>query len=125
MFILASCVMKTCWRRVRPYHEIAEKLKKAYHTAVQVDSENKPTSITSVIPERKPSTLLYFTPSPNYCLTTVGRRCKDECENVCCSRGFYEIVEVVKEKCKCKWLQQFPQLDCDMCEKENIVNICR
>lgn len=123
----ASCVLKTCFKRIEPFSKISETLKERYHRAVKVHPDNKIT-MTEIAnnPERSPK-LYYLVQSPNYCHTTVGRRCKDvdNCATLCCGRGFFEVLEEVTRRCNCRWRKCCLNLECDICREEAIVNVCK
>lgn len=120
--------MKSCWKRVSHFTKIAERLKNAYHSAIKINPNNKINTLSTLKSDKPPTTLLYLAHSPNFCLGTTGRRCKDvdNCATLCCGRGFHENLEIVKERCNCRWRACcFPDLICDECEQERIINRCR
>lgn len=128
LFFSGSCMMKTCWKRVSHFTKIAEKLKSAYHNAIKINPGNKISNLSTLKSDKPPGTLLYLAHSPNFCHGTSGRRCKDvhNCATLCCGRGFRENLEIVKERCNCRWRSCcFPDLKCDECEEEKVINICK
>ena len=119
----ASCAMKTCWRKLPPFNQVAERLKyDRYDRAVLVTmSNNHEVTLQPVPPNNKieEEDLVYSQASPNYCkknkkkgsLGTVGRTCDprsvrlDSCNTLCCGRGYkiYDVTLIENCRCKFKW----------------------
>ncbi|KAJ8939678.1 hypothetical protein NQ318_016622 [Aromia moschata] len=120
-----ACTMKICWKRIRPFQEIAGELRNRYHNAIQVDSDN---NVHVLEKQNASNKLLYLEKSPNFCPSTVGRRCKntDNCATLCCGRGFATSVHKVKETCKCRWRNEsLYEITCQQCEKDETVYTCQ
>lgn len=118
--------MKTCYKRLQPFKTIAEKLKDAYHDAIRIAPGNEITTLSAIKNDKRSGTLIYLEQSPDYCRTTVGRRCQDEhqCATLCCGRNHKTISEVVSVQCNCKYQQCCYNVKCDICKEKQDVNIC-
>ncbi|CAH1176100.1 unnamed protein product [Phaedon cochleariae] len=120
-----SCNYKICVKRIRSFNEIARELKNRYHSAIQVEPDN---SIVQIQKERFDGHLVYLENSPNFCTTTVGRRCKDadNCATLCCGRGFATSSKTVKEICNPRWRNEsIYEVKWDICEREEVVYSCQ
>jgi hypothetical protein len=79
--------------------------------------------------ERKPAPgeLVFIDKTPDICELrqsngvplSVGRECanEQECNRLCCNRGFIQIREVQMERCNCKFVYCC-RVDCDQCERD-------
>ncbi|XP_025831051.1 protein Wnt-4-like [Agrilus planipennis] len=95
--VSASCVMKTCWKRLQPFPKVAQKLRDRYHSAILPSPEN--TVKQKNLNKRKYSrNLIYFEQSPTYCQETVGRECTDadNCATLCCGRDHSVLTLVLQ-----------------------------
>ncbi|XP_057665373.1 protein Wnt-9a-like [Diorhabda carinulata] len=119
-----SCTYKTCFKKIRPFENIVKELRNHYHNAIKVESSNN----YQLHKKGNRKNLLYQENSPNFCPSTVGRRCEDagNCDTLCCGRGFSTLTNKVKENCKCRWRNDSSyQLTCQQCEKEQLIFICQ
>ncbi|XP_060518443.1 protein Wnt-4 [Cylas formicarius] len=124
--ISGSCSMKICWKRLKPFQEIAKSLKDEYHRALHVEPDNNTPKIHQGWKRRR--SLLFVDYTPDFCPTTTGRRCRDEdnCASLCCARGFTTSFRIVKERCKCRWRNEtLFQVECKICEHEEMIYHCR
>lgn len=124
--ILASCVMKTCWKSLHSFKHIAQQLKQSYHSAIQYSPKNTIQESIQKITKNS-SKLLYVAISPNFCATTKGRECRDteNCATLCCGRGFY-VTEITESKyCKCRWQKCCLNVVCETCNSTKDVFICK
>ncbi|KAH9635039.1 hypothetical protein HF086_004393 [Spodoptera exigua] len=119
-----SCTTKTCWKRLGPFNSAMGLLKKHYHHAVKKKIMNYTTK-RAIAPkvrnrmkvERK--NLLYLQKTPNLCVSTKGRICKDRhnCATLCCGRGIITNKKTVASRCRCRMVNCcFVQ--CDTCVEE-------
>ncbi|XP_043932882.1 protein Wnt-2b isoform X1 [Protopterus annectens] len=130
--VSGSCTLRTCWAAMSDFRKTGDYLRKKYNTAIQVTmNKYKWLSFTEVNKNSRKATkndLIYFEPSPNYCvvdkeagsLGTAGRVCNktsrgmDGCEVMCCGRG-YDTTRVTRTtKCECKfhWCCEVRCKDC-------------
>ncbi|XP_028143243.1 protein Wnt-4 isoform X1 [Diabrotica virgifera virgifera] len=119
-----SCTYKTCFKKIRPFDTIVKELKNHYHNAIKVESSNN----YQLKKKGNRKNLLYLENSPNFCPSTVGRRCEDvvNCDTLCCGRGFSTKTTKVKETCKCRWRNEsLYQVTCQQCERDEIIYICQ
>lgn len=64
--------------------------------------------------------LLYLEPSPTFCQYTKGRQCEhpDNCNTLCCARGFTKREVKTVEKCRCRFKSnRCCDLVCEYCDK--------
>lgn len=117
-----SCAMKTCYKRLRPFGAVAEKLKAAYQEAVRFDPSDPLTALRS-----RRRSLVYLEPSPDFCRTTSGRRCKDEdhCATMCCGRGHLVVSELVSRQCRCRYQECCFNVKCEVCREREEVYVCK
>lgn len=119
-----SCTTKTCWKRLGPFNSAMGLLKKHYHHAVKRKIVNF-TSKRAITPkvrrrlkvDRK--NLVYFQKTPNLCVSTKGRVCKDRdnCATLCCGRGYVTGKKSVSSRCRCKMINCC-FVECDTCTQE-------
>ncbi|XP_072937335.1 protein Wnt-4 [Epargyreus clarus] len=119
-----SCTTKTCWKRLGPFNSAMGLLKKHYHHAIKKKIVNYTTkrAITPKVRRRMEvgrNTLVYLQKTPNLCVSTAGRVCKDRpnCATLCCGRGYIVSKRSVSSRCRCKMVDCcFVQ--CDTCVEE-------
>lgn len=136
--------MRTCWRRLSGFNVTVHALRQKYYEAKRKTLKSKTKKRNSLFPiQRKYSrqsrnkpelisfspyndeqmayqSLYYLEQSPSYCPSTRGRQClhPDNCNDLCCGRGYTTREVMRKEKCKCRFKNnQCCQVICDYCEK--------
>ncbi|PAV64620.1 hypothetical protein WR25_01694 isoform B [Diploscapter pachys] len=133
--VSGSCVTKTCWKVANRLSNITTLLRKKYTNAQQVIVKPNSNaliiqSITSsgrgrtgrCLSEAKAnkiakSDLIYLEDSPDYYNIDVsGRECGDNCNEVCCGRGWKTIRELVEEPCHCQFVWCC-EVKCQTCRK--------
>lgn len=119
-----SCTTKTCWKRLGPFNSAMGLLKKHYHHAVKKKIVNYTTKRAAnpkirkkIKVERKH--LVYLQKTPNLCLSTKGRICKDRnnCATLCCGRGYLTAKRNITSRCKCRMVNCC-FVECDNCVTE-------
>ncbi|KAF7637083.1 Protein Wnt [Meloidogyne graminicola] len=79
------------------------------------------------------SELVFLEDSPDYCLLennsssgASGRECfsLEDCEQICCSKGWNTKKEIRQEPCRCKFVWCC-DVKCDTCRREVIRHFCR
>lgn len=126
-----SCTTKTCWKRLGPFNSAMGLLKKHYHRAIKRKIVNYTTKRAIAPKVRRrlnldKKNLVYLQKTPNLCLSTQGRVCKDRhnCATLCCGRGYNTSKELVSSRCKCRMVNCcFVQ--CDTCTQEVDVYTCK
>lgn len=136
-----SCEMQTCWKSTPDFRDVGERLKKKYDTArkVKVNILNKSqTKFKKIRRRTKKSDLMYYEPSPNYCDPnplvdspgTSGRFCNktssgvDNCETLCCGRGYNTLRVKRSERCDCKF-HWCCYVVCQQCTYNEWVTVCK
>ncbi|PAV60757.1 hypothetical protein WR25_25424 [Diploscapter pachys] len=133
--VSGSCVTKTCWKVANRLSNITTLLRKKYTNAQQVIVKPNSNaliiqSITSsgrgrtgrYLSEAKAnkiakSDLIYLEDSPDYCsIDMSGRECGDNCNEICCGRGWKTIRELVEEPCHCQFVWCC-EVKCQTCRK--------
>lgn len=126
-----SCTTKTCWKRLGPLNSAMGLLKKHYHHAVKRKIVNY-TSKRAIDPKVRKrlsidkKNLVYLHKTPNLCLSTQGRTCKDRhnCATLCCGRGYNTSKTSVTSRCKCRMVNCC-FVKCDTCTQEVDVYTCK
>lgn len=126
-----SCTTKTCWKRLSPFNSVMGSLKKHYHHAVKKKLLNF-TSKRAITPklrkriQRNRKDLVYFQKSPNLCISTPGRVCKDRhsCATLCCGRGYITSMRVVESRCRCRMVNCCC-VKCDTCQQDVEHHVCK
>lgn len=126
-----SCTTKTCWKRLGPFNSVMGLLKKHYHHAVKKKLLNYTTK-RAVAPKLKKrlqkdrKALLYFQKTPNLCVSTGGRECRDSdnCATLCCGRGFNTTKRLVESRCRCRMVKCC-FVKCDTCQENVDYHICK
>lgn len=141
-----SCELKTCWKATPDFREVGNMLKDKYHMATKVDATNSvkgrliPLSRGYNGHRRRAlrTDLVYFEKSPTYCDAsesvdtpgTRGRICNrtstgiDNCETLCCGRGYDTVRMRRTEKCRCKF-HWCCYVVCDTCSYNDWVTVCK
>jgi len=137
--VSGSCEMRSCWRTLPKFHEVGNKLKKKFDTAVRVNYAKARLRTTDEDARVASSTdLVYINQSPSYCTTAVrhgsygtkGRLCSaeagraDSCSDLCCGRGYQTEMEEMKERCNCKF-QWCCKVVCKTCVSSQIKTRCK
>ncbi|XP_017777874.1 PREDICTED: protein Wnt-4, partial [Nicrophorus vespilloides] len=115
--VSGSCVLKTCWKEVRDFSNIAQRLKQKYSNATYVDIGNQVNSTRKIV--NSPNELLYLSYGPLFCDTTVGRRCKDaaNCATLCCGRGPITQTVLVTKRCRYRWDERHYNVTFSYCQE--------
>nr|UJP31530.1 putative Wnt family member 4 [Geukensia demissa] len=138
--VSGSCSVKICWKKIRNFRAIGKFLKEKFDGASLVQFINKKRKLKRINRDMKKPTkkdLVYLQESPDFCnndprfgsLGTQGRKCNktsyglDGCTLMCCGRGYYTTVKVIKEDCNCKFVWCC-RVDCDKCTYEVEENYC-
>jgi hypothetical protein len=137
----SSCSMKTCMKKIESFDKVGDELVKKYETAIRVLYNNGSLfNEANVSVMKKKTTLVYFTPSPDYCNANEelnipgveGRVCEADtnadlkkCRKLCENCGLKMKLKVVKrkEKCNCKFVWCC-FVRCDQCERQVITATC-
>ncbi|CAJ0603184.1 unnamed protein product [Cylicocyclus nassatus] len=141
--VSGSCVTKTCWKVVPKFDDFAQLLKYKYEMAQQVTVAPHGTAlmIREPISDSKRSgrylkdksdkhkaakgDLVYLDASPDYCsVNTRGRDCGNNCDEICCGRGWHTVREIVDEPCHCRFIWCC-DVQCKTCKKIVDRNFCR
>lgn len=124
LFIIGSCTFKICFKRIRRFTIIAEDLRREYHSAIQIQSNNDiPTLIDSIHKEK----LVFLEDALNFCPETHGRYCENDnnCATLCCGRGAVPKIETLTDKCNCDWWKNDTfNVSCEQCEKNQTIYVC-
>ncbi|GAB6029240.1 hypothetical protein CHUAL_005008 [Chamberlinius hualienensis] len=148
--VSGSCSMKTCWKSLPQFNQIATYLMNKYHTAKEVqvielgkNRDRRPLALKlkrSKRPHRKPRKrdLVYLHQSPNYCemdksrgsLGTGGRKCNrtstgaDGCDLLCCGRGYntHQLTRTWQCQCKFHWCCY---VKCNLCTERGEEYTCK
>lgn len=126
-----SCTTKTCWKRLGPFNSAMGLLKKHYHHAVKKKLLNYTTK-RAITPQAKKKMksdekyLVYLQKTPNLCVWTKGRTCKNRhnCATLCCGRGYLTTKKNVTSRCKCRMVNCC-FVECDTCVKEAEIFTCK
>ncbi|KAI1728198.1 wnt family domain-containing protein [Ditylenchus destructor] len=134
--VSGACEMRTCWDAMPPFREVGNIIKDKFDGATEVsivsNGESKPRMERKnpMFKRHTPADLVYLDSSPDYCepdaergvLGTKGRQCNisslaiDGCDLLCCHRGYNRNVQIVKERCHCKF-HYCCRVECQTCEK--------
>ena len=133
--------MKTCMKKIESFDKVGEELIKKYQSAIRVLYNNG--SLFNEVNEpvtKKKTTLVYYTPSPDYCKANEklnvpgveGRVCEaattsdlNKCRKLCENCGLKIRLKVVKkqEKCNCQFVWCC-YVKCAQCEKQVVTATC-
>ncbi|CAH2104954.1 unnamed protein product [Euphydryas editha] len=126
-----SCTTKTCWKRLGPFNSAMGLLKKHYHHAIKRKLVNYTTkrAITPKVRRKMEidrQKLVYLQKTPNLCVSTKGRICKDRhnCATLCCGRGFIVGKKSVSSRCRCRMVDCC-LVKCDTCVEEVDFYTCK
>lgn len=143
--VSGSCSVKTCWRSLADFNNIAETLKDKYGMAIEVKRQRKKDKNVfipvnnfkkiDIIPQDE---LVYIQKSPDYCspdkkmgsIGTQGRTCEPEsqepggCDIMCCGRGYDSNDLNIVERCECKYYWCC-YVKCKTCSRMIRVHRCR
>uniref|UniRef100_A0A1I7TG19 Protein Wnt n=2 Tax=Caenorhabditis tropicalis TaxID=1561998 RepID=A0A1I7TG19_9PELO len=133
-----SCEMRTCWDSLPNFREIGMVIKDKFDGAAEVKVEKeegaaKPRIVMkhSQFKRHTNADLVYMTSSPDFCeadpmrgiMGTKGRQCTlapnaiDDCSLLCCGRGYEKKVQIIEEKCYCKFIYCC-EVRCESCQKQ-------
>lgn len=143
--ISGSCTTRTCWRELSPFHLIGRTLKQKYENSFKVVTyANQATGQSQLVeglltaagensdslpPKR--NVMVHLEDSPNFCGPslyspgTSGRACaQDNCDVMCCGRGYNVKTTLVKRTCQCQviWCCY---VKCKQCISEEEIYLCK
>jgi len=146
MGVSGSCSLKTCWKTVPEFREVGTILKERYDYATQIRVSNRnrgklrplQRKIKAIKRDEFEKDLVYFEDSPSYCekdstLSIPGTRervCKvdslgtDNCNTLCCERGYNTVHRTIKKRCQCHFHWCCYVL-CEECVENAWVTICK
>jgi len=144
-----NCATKFCYRQLADFKEVGEHLHELHQTSIQVTlaeaqnhkEENKEMRLVKIEDDDRKYTradLVYTEASPSYCkrdLTigsfgTKGRRCErngktlNDCNFLCCGRGYYSRTEEITENCECKFVYCC-EVKCKSCTSVKTMHTCK
>uniref|UniRef100_A0A914XGT7 Protein Wnt n=1 Tax=Plectus sambesii TaxID=2011161 RepID=A0A914XGT7_9BILA len=139
--VSGSCTTKICWRKMNDFHAIGETLYKKFDAALRVKFNTKKHKLRPAdTPGEKRirrRDLVYLDDSPNYCdvsmnsiISTQGRRCTlnsyqvDNCDSLCCNRGYTTKIIERKRDCDCKFVWCC-QVKCSTCVERTEEHSCK
>lgn len=140
-----ACNALCCYKDLRPLSVSTAWLKKQYKNAKKVKTGPRlkrdgfrllVTAKDSIAPEK--ADLIYLHDSPNYCLHdprtgslgTTGRQCRlntndtDNCDSMCCGRGYETHVMARDEQCKCTFIWCC-EVKCQTCRRLYTIHRCK
>ncbi|XP_059059391.1 protein Wnt-4 [Achroia grisella] len=126
-----SCTTKTCWKRLGPFNSAMGLLKKHFHHAVKQKILNY-TVKRAITPKLRNklkvdrTKLVYLHKTPNLCISTKGRVCKDRnnCATLCCGRGYITTKKTIHFRCRCR-MANCCAVQCDTCTQEVDIYTCK
>lgn len=138
--VSASCAIRICWRSLASFSDVGDSLKLAYDGAVKVSYNGRRGKLRPVrkdVAKPRKNDLVYLNSSPDFCeankktglLGTAGRQCNstsygmDQCDLLCCGRGFYRQVKEIEEDCNCRFVWCC-RVECDRCRRKQEFNYC-
>ncbi|XP_070569796.1 protein Wnt-10a-like [Ptychodera flava] len=136
-----SCQIKTCWMETAEFRDIGSEVKGRFDEAVKVSLDNgrgRTWFSTRGNRELERRDLVYFERSPDFCEPsshlhtpgTRGRTCNktstnmDNCDSMCCGRGYNIYLDQRTEKCNCTF-HWCCYVTCDECQVSEWVNVCK
>jgi len=146
MGVSGSCSIKTCWKTVPEFSEVGTVLKEKYDFArpIRVSNRNRgkirpfQRKTKAIHRDEFHRDLVFYESSPNYCRVdsslnipgTKGRVCKvdslgtDNCNTLCCDRGYDTVHMTIKKRCRCHFNWCCYVL-CDECVEKAWVTLCK
>lgn len=125
--VSGSCTIKICWKRIRSFKKIAEKLSNRYYSALKLNPGNKISNRELKKRETKMN-LVYLAKSSTFCDTTAGRQCLDSsnCATLCCTRGYDTKSVIYSKNCNCRWQNSCCfEMKCDTCNYTRDEYFCK
>ncbi|MFH4977357.1 hypothetical protein AB6A40_004066 [Gnathostoma spinigerum] len=150
--VSGSCNMKTCWMQLPPMRQMGTVLAHKYRTAKRIQINGRGNMQIVDQPGKRDrkgghskrknralqTELVFLDDSPDYCnedrsqgtLGTSGRVCRknsngpDNCDFLCCGRGYNSYTKATETKCKCKF-QWCCHVVCQTCVNQAQVDICK
>ena len=144
--VSGSCSLKTCWKTVPDFGEIGTVLKEKYEfaTTIRVSNRNRgklrpfQRKLKAAHRDEFLRDLVFYESSPDYCRQdaslsipgTKGRVCKvdslgnDNCNHLCCDRGYDTVHMTIKSRCRCHFNWCCYVL-CDECVENAWVTMCK
>ena len=133
--VSGSCTTKVCSREMPAFRFIGSFLKERFNEAIQVKLEYISTRqvLLPVNKHSKPVTdtqLVYLKPSPLYCESVKGRRCKvkkgssGSCTKLCCGRGYHTKERNIVKNCKCTFIWCC-RVECQNCRYRQKIHQCK
>ncbi|XP_025110707.1 protein Wnt-10a-like isoform X2 [Pomacea canaliculata] len=135
-----SCELQTCWKATPEFRKVGKLLKKKFEDATKVDLTNEADGRIFKKNGKRPrkTDLLFFEKSPNFCDPnplvdspgTTGRLCNktstgvDNCETLCCGRGYNTLKVMRSERCHCKFYWCC-YVECKVCTYNEWVTVCK
>ncbi|XP_041374904.1 protein Wnt-10a-like isoform X2 [Gigantopelta aegis] len=135
-----SCELKTCWKATPKFRLVGNILKRKFDGASKVHVSNNADGTLFKRNGRRPrqTDLLYYQKSPNFCEPsrrydapgTTGRMCNktsgglDNCETLCCGRGYNTLKVERSERCHCKFYWCC-YVECKTCHYNEWVTVCK
>uniref|UniRef100_A0A0B6ZS06 Protein Wnt n=1 Tax=Arion vulgaris TaxID=1028688 RepID=A0A0B6ZS06_9EUPU len=137
-----SCELETCWKATPDFRKVGDVLRRKFEEAskVQVDVANTADARLFKRNGRKPHKmdLLFYEKSPNFCEEnpsldspgTTGRYCNkssngvDNCDTLCCGRGYNTLKVKRSERCNCKFYWCC-YVECQECHYTEWVTVCK
>ncbi|KAK3721215.1 hypothetical protein RRG08_044224 [Elysia crispata] len=135
-----SCELETCWKAAPNFRKVGQVLRRKYEAASKVAYTNSADSRLYKHNGRRPHKmdLLFYESSPNFCERnshldspgTTGRYCNksssgiDNCETLCCGRGYNTLKVKRSERCNCKFYWCC-YVECQVCTITEWVTVCK
>ena len=143
--ISGSCTTRTCWRQLSPFHIVGKKLKDKYENSYKVVTyanqargkshlvkgllTSSDGNSDSIPPKR--NVMVHLEDSPTFCGPTLyspgtsGRVCEqDNCDVMCCGRGYNVKSTKVKRACQCH-VHWCCYVECQQCINEEEIYMCK
>ncbi|CAD5117212.1 DgyrCDS6008 [Dimorphilus gyrociliatus] len=116
-----SCIVRQCWKKNAPLRRIGQELRARYDKSKKVVARDGKIIFGSSSSHR--NDLIFLENSPDYC-STSGRTCTlNNCDKLCCGRGFKLTKVERKNKCNCifKWCCE---VVCEVCSSFQAQTVC-
>nr|ABY85210.1 wnt11-1 [Schmidtea mediterranea] len=147
--VSGSCINKICFRQLRRLddEELLKMIKDYYlrakHVTMEDDNKLYPTHFITTGLQKEPlktTDLAFIEHSSDYCepdpsagsIGTQGRQCEtvnvtlsktNHCSNMCCGRGYREVMEKETVQCRCELVDVYI-VKCKQCIQINIRKFC-